>query len=358
MFNAAIRDTPQRTGSIRSSGLGRPGRRVPRIAAVSVCAASLTIGLTACGGGSAAPQANGVADRATNGSPSTTTPSGTTSPKAAGTAPAPKALVVGNHSTNLDFAVPADGDATSPGSNPFSSTTTPPETFAASHTPVEAATVLLRALIAGDADAAWKRLGRSEQDRLGYKQRLVEEVSGAGWKTFTVKEVRGNNVTVEVVQTPRISDIDGVIASKASLTLPTVNDTQGYSVVWSRRRIEQLYPERTDRSDREIESTVLAWARSRQDCTAGSHEYAGGLLGVVGLSTALCHTTAAPTVRGIGDLDSLDEPQPVIDSFGGSALLWARVVSLDGPVPMNVIVAPEGESWSIVGIARASLSTP
>ncbi len=358
MFIADVQSTPQPPGSIRSRGLVRPNRRVRRLAVVSLSAASLTLGLTACGGGSPTPQASAKADGTSNGGPGASVASDTPATKpTTATTPAPSAVVVGKHSTNLDFAV-RDASGTPPNSNPFSSTTAPQDDFKTSRTPTEAVTHFLQALIDSDVDSAWMGLGSSERERLGYKQRLVEEVSGAGWKSFVVKEVRDNIVTVEIAQTPRISDIDGVIASSAAVTLPTSRGTEGYSVVWSRRRVEQLFPERTDRSDRQIEQTVLDWARSRQNCTSASHEYTGGLLGVVGLATALCRTTATPTVRGIGDLDSLDEPQPVIDSFGGSALLWARVVSLDGPVPMNVVVAPEGESWSIVGVARAALSTP
>ena len=65
---------------------------------------------------------------------------------------------------------------------------------------------------------------------------------------------------------------------------------------------------------------------------------------------------ALPVITGVGDLDSLDEPQPVIDGFGGSALLWARVAVLSAPVPMNVVVAPDGETWTVIAVARPSLA--
>ena len=312
------------------------GRRGSTLSVVS-----LALALSACGGNTPSPQAKGDALIV----PTTTV------------AKSPKVLTVGKHDTNLDFAVNAVTDGSSADS-PFTTTSAPPAVPTGARTRVAAASEFVRNLVQQDVNSAWTLLDHSEQDRLGYRQRLADEVSAAGWKSFALRESRGDSVAFEIVQTPKVSDIDGVIATKALVTLRTVANGAGYSVVWSRRRVEQLYPERSENSDRKVGDAVLTWVRARQNCTAGPNEYSGGLLGVVGLATALCRTTETATIQGTGDLDSLDEPQPVIDSFGGSALLWARVVLLAGPVPMNVIVAPDGETWTIVGVARPSLATP
>ncbi len=227
----------------------------------------------------------------------------------------------------------------------------------AAATPAAAVKALIGAAVRGDSDTAWSQVSTSDRDRVGVKQRIIEQVNAGGWTSFTIGGTLGDKVTIEVVQTPRISDIDGVIASSSTVRIPTIKEGGGYKVIWSRRITEQHYPATSGAQDAAVMASVKAWALSRQACDATpTNEYASGLIGVVGLGSALCHTTATPVVAAVGDLETLDEPQPVLEGFGGSALLWARVVKLSGPVAMNVVVAPQGNDWIVVAIARPSIS--
>ena len=40
----------------------------------------------------------------------------------------------------------------------------------------------------------------------------------------------------------------------------------------------------------------------------------------------------------------------VTNAFGPAAAQWARVVSLDGPLPLDVVTAPMGDRWLVVGV--------
>ena len=227
----------------------------------------------------------------------------------------------------------------------------------AAATPSAAVTALIGAALKGDSDAAWSQLSASDRDRVGVKQRIIEQVNASGWTSFAIVETASDRVTVKVVQTPRISDIDGVIASSSTVRIPTVKEGGGFKVIWSRRITEQHYPDVSSAQDTAVMASVKAWALSRQACDAvPTNEFTSGLIGVVGLGSALCHTTATPIVASVSDLETLDEPQPVLEGFGGNALLWARVVKISGPVAMNVVVAPRGNDWIVVALARPSIS--
>jgi hypothetical protein len=44
------------------------------------------------------------------------------------------------------------------------------------------------------------------------------------------------------------------------------------------------------------------------------------------------------------------QDQPFLAAFGSAVHDWARVVRLDAPVRMDVVVAPVGERWLVVGV--------
>lgn len=311
-------------------GRSKPLRRSAGLISIPLV---LMTSLSACGGGTPA------ASPRTPGS-STTTPAAQAAP----------AITTGRHVEALDFAVKT-------------ASTVVPKSLAATgasvvaKSPTEAVKIFLGALIDGDGDLAWSMLSQTEQGRLGYQQRLLADVAANGWTSFKIASATDTSVTAEVQQTAKVSDIDGVIAASASVTFPTVSGASGYSVVWSRRSVNQHLPERTPASDREVEQAVVTWSLDRQRCLTSDAEYVGGLIGVIGLANQLCKTSGTPVVTGTSDLDALDEPQPIIDGFGGSALVWARVVTMKSPVAMNVVVAPNGDTWTVIAIARPSIAT-
>lgn len=224
-------------------------------------------------------------------------------------------------------------------------------------TPAAAVTSFVNAAITGDLDTAWSLVGTADQARLGYKQRIAEQAYASGWKGFSATSTVGDSVVGTLTQTPKVSDIDGVIAAEGNLRVQTIKEGSAYRVLWSRKSIVQLYPELSVAQDDAVSSVVGAWTRSRQACDATpAHEFAGGLVGVVGLANKLCQSTGDPVLGAVTDLEALDEPQPIIEAFGGTALQWARVVSITAPVPMDVVVAPLGTEWIVVAVARPTIS--
>ncbi len=267
-------------------------------------------------------------------------------------ADAPK-LVAGERIRSLDFAVDA-----SPASPQRIASDAPSRTESS---PAEAVRVLMNALVARDEDTAWSIISPADRDRIAIKQHLREQTNALGWTSFQISSVDRDQVTVEVDQTPRISDVDGVIAASATLTVPTMNDNGQYSVSWSRRIVTPHFPPLTSTEDDRVRAAVAAWVRDREACQASAHEYRSGVIGVVGLGNALCNTSGDTASSGalrlgaVSDLNSLDEPDPILEGFGGAAFQWARVVNIESPIPMNVVLAPRGAEWIVIAITRPSL---
>ena len=262
----------------------------------------------------------------------------------------------------LDFAVVADPAEASSGTN--KTPAGPPAVGSLrssaqvrADTPAAAVTSFVNAAMTGDLDTAWSLVGTADQARLGYKQRIAEQAYASGWKGFSATSTVGDSVVGTLTQTPKVSDIDGVIAAEGNLRVQTIKEGSDYRVLWSRKSIVQVYPELNAAQDRAVSSAVTEWTRSRQACDAmPTREFSSGLVGVVGLAAKLCHTTGGPALGDVSDLEALDEPQPIIEAFGGTALQWARVVSVSAPVPMDVVVAPLGTEWIVVAVARPTIT--
>ena len=78
-------------------------------------------------------------------------------------------------------------------------------------------------------------------------------------------------------------------------------------------------------------------------------QYAGNLLGqptlVERLAPPASFTAGAPE-----PLDAAPDPQVAVHAFGADATRFVRAVPVDGPVRLVVLVAPNGDTWQVVGV--------
>lgn len=262
---------------------------------------------------------------------------------------------LGQRVDGLDFAVPSTAPETATADRPPD---VPAVSPIAAKSASGAVTAFLDHAIAGDFTVAWALLAPTDRARLAGPSALAEQFATGEWRSYKTQESSGAeaDVTVDVLQTPRINEIVGLISPTATVTLPTVVEDGSHFVRWTRRIVDQHYPERSEATDTAVRDAVVRWAESRQACAEPANEYANGLLGVVGLGDALCRTSGTKAAEEVGELDALDEPEPIIEGFGGSAIAWARVVTLEGPVPMRVVAAPVGNDWTVIGLARPPLA--
>jgi hypothetical protein len=78
-----------------------------------------------------------------------------------------------------------------------------------------------------------------------------------------------------------------------------------------------------------------------------------GLIGASARAAALCGADGAIRTGRARALPDTAQDQPFLAAFGGDVHQWARVVRLESPVRQDVVVAPVGEQWLVVGVLQA-----
>jgi hypothetical protein len=264
-------------------------------------------------------------------------------------------------------------------------------------TPEAAAQQFGDAVVRGDAPAAVALLTADERGRVGSPARFADLLTREPtWLSVALISATPTSVVLEVSQTPLIDDVHGVVAPSATVTLPVTKENGQWRVRFDRRTTVSKY----DADEARLPSDVSAWIQSRlAACRAPGAankptptfaEYAGGLVGSSWLADTLCtksvnktgatasttptgansstptgseSTTASATSAAVkdgtvGDIYALDDPQPLLDAFGTGSYDWARVVAVTSPQPMNVIAAPIGRRWLVVGLAPLKTTIP
>lgn len=229
---------------------------------------------------------------------------------------------------------------------------TPPAVVAPT-TAAEARARFAEAVVGNDAVGAFSLLAPVDRERFVNPQRFAVELgSQAPWIAATPS----GGDAVLVTRAASLDPVLGLVTPTATVTLPVTEEGGRPTVMWSRRVIE----ERAAADETTLPSTVARWANARQACnaSASADETDNGLVGVVGLATAICDAKGAVTVGGSDEvmyLLDLDDPAPVLDAYGSDAATWARVVPFTAPVAMNVVLAPVGDDWKVIATTHPTL---
>ncbi len=100
--------------------------------------------------------------------------------------------------------------------------------------------------------------------------------------------------------------------------------------------------------------SVTAWLKAAESCDAAaarSHQAVDPLLGTGNATAQFCSqhvAVAAGTPSRV--LPGLASEQ-VVAAYNADALVWARSVALTGgAAPINVVVAPMGTTWQVIGV--------
>ena len=199
--------------------------------------------------------------------------------------------------------------------------------------------------------AAFAGVLANEPSLTGFRVRTNAPLSAPSGQSSAPPSGVKHSVAVELEFTPAVDSIVGVVAPTASAIFDIVSEPDGWRVAWTKRRIEPAYA-----AESRVIDDITTWAKSRQSCSGALNE-SPELTGVVGLASALCNTKTPlkldPVVSGF---DDVDDPQPVLDTFGGQAPNWARVVTVEAPIKMRVVAAPLGDHWIAVAVDRVSPS--
>jgi hypothetical protein len=205
------------------------------------------------------------------------------------------------------------------------------------------------AIVHGDTNSAFRLLTNVDRNFYGSAEQFAVALEqDAPWLNAEVATT-GTSIVATVQRTPQIDEAFGLVTARAVVSLPAKNESGVWHVDWRRRTVsaEPTLRDETAKND------VATWAQTRQACKPDAAlEPISGLTGVTGFASALCGTKGKPTVGDVAPLDVLVDPGPFVDAFGAGVMRWGRVVTLRTPIDMRVVVAPVGDRWLVVGLAR------
>jgi hypothetical protein len=144
---------------------------------------------------------------------------------------------------------------------------------------------------------------------------------------------------------PQLDEVIGLVPAEAELTMATVQEDGQWRVRFADSRLEPVYLD-----DATAAADTRAWVARRAGCMPAD-EYDGGLLGAGAASLAeqLCGAAEPVAVGAVRALTISPDADPYIAAFGPEVLDWARVVPVSSPVELDVVVAPVGERWLVIG---------
>ena len=172
--------------------------------------------------------------------------------------------------------------------------------------------------------------------------------------TITAVAQHGDAAGVRVAlrQKPQLDEIQGLVASRANALFQAVREDGGWRVLLASSTIANEYPPASG-----ARAAAVSWTVARQHCASTSAlQWRSGLYGDGADLTAsqLCHTSVAPQLGVPRALDDSDSSAPLLAAFGPDVQLWARVVPMRAPVHVNLVLAPVGEHWLVVGLLGSS----
>jgi hypothetical protein len=205
------------------------------------------------------------------------------------------------------------------------------------------------AIVRGDANSAFRLLTNVDRNFFGSAEQFAVTLGqDAPWLDADVATM-GTSIVATVQRTPQVDEALGLVTASAKISLPAKNEAGAWRVDWRHRTVsaEPTLRDGTAKDD------VAVWAETRQACKPTVNlEHVTGLTGVTGFASALCGVKGRPAVGEVALLDVLADPGPFVDAFGSGVMRWGRVVNLRAPIDMRVVVAPVGDRWIVVGLAR------
>jgi hypothetical protein len=232
-----------------------------------------------------------------------------------------------------------------------------PAGVAAPKSPGEALDAFLEAEIGRDFDTSYGYL--SAADRASYAARdlwidahaylpRLRDVDADAPRVDGARAVATSAVRFE----PRLDEIVGLVPERAEVTWALTAEDGGWRVALSDSSFTPAYPD-----ERGAVDAARSWASARQSCrTTG--EWYGGLLGLAADAYAneLCDSRGEIALAPVARLGDGPEAEPFIAAFGAGVLDWARVVPVEAPSPLRVVLAPLGEQWLVIGALENSSS--
>lgn len=167
---------------------------------------------------------------------------------------------------------------------------------------------------------------------------------------FRVEEVASDGDTAQVRTLtgyrPDLNEILGLVTARARSAWLTVQENGVWRVVFSKSTDDRLYP-----GDADAATVARQWAERRIACEPGG-ELEASLKGSPFLARDLCQADGELKLGAPSELSQLDDTTPFISAYGPDVMRWARAVPIISPQPMQVVLAPVGADWKVMGVIR------
>jgi hypothetical protein len=207
----------------------------------------------------------------------------------------------------------------------------------------------LVAQVRGDAEASRALLSAPLRQAYSANEWVHAQADLPRYLGFTVTSEQprvdgsGTEVLVDATLRSQLDEIVGLVPAHARVTWTAVPEGAEWRVDLSRSRLDPVLPPDADAS-----AAVAQWVQERQGCQTPT-EY-GSLVGAPALADALCGAEGDVRTDDARPLDQLADATPVLNAFGPDASTWARVVGVEAPARLDVVVAPVDDRWLVVGV--------
>jgi hypothetical protein len=231
-----------------------------------------------------------------------------------------------------------------------------PARVATTPEPTDAVSTFLDARVAGRLDDAWMVV--SERDRRPYPSATDWEDANGVLPTVLAHtlgppqviggrgEIRG---TVSFV--PMLDTVAGNVPANADATWVVVRERGNWRVSLGESVLQPRYP-----SDADAITAARAWVGTTDRC-ARERRWSGPFLGDADDDVARLCDARGPGPAQVGPVYELTDgegSEPFIAAFGADVFTWARVVPVASPVALDLVLAPIGHQWFVIGAITAS----
>jgi hypothetical protein len=207
--------------------------------------------------------------------------------------------------------------------------------------------------VARDYDASYGLLSADDRaqvvSRAGWSAAHADLPAITGYTLGLPADVAAEraDVPADVRLRAALTPSTGLVPAQASARFSAVAEDGGWRVAFDESTITPRFL-----PDARAPEAVRTWAQARAHCHR-AREYVGGLVGAPTRADVLCHVDGPIRTGPPRRLPDTAQDQPFLAAFGGDVHQWARVVRLESPVRMDVVVAPVGEQWLVVGVLQA-----
>jgi hypothetical protein len=226
----------------------------------------------------------------------------------------------------------------------------------AARTPEAAVRYFLDARIAGRAVDAWRAV--SDEDHRQYPEASDWIAANGSLPTVTSytlgpTRIAGNraDLTGTIDQMADLDRVRGLVPAHERATWVVVREDGDWHVSLANSVLTPVYPP-ADRAP----VPAREWATALQQRCTTAVDSQQPLVGDAADATAsqLCDRPGALTFAPVHELVDNNDAESFIAAFGGDVFTWARVVPLRAPVSFDIVLAPVGDQWSVIGAIEAS----